>query len=202
MKDEEVKELFIVGIDIAGYSLKLLHAQKAAQLAIDRAMTEALRPRLKGQRPPPAWLDGGDGGYALFEWASGRDVLDTIKDFLEVIWRDNQLLSVDHTVSVRVAIHHGQVICWKGSKGSPRYTSNAISECARFLAGMARDPGRVVCSQIFLDKITAIDKIVESDRLRDVVDKHGKIHCIYNLQHTGFGLPPNKDELHENPFLD
>lgn len=200
--NDDVKELFIVGIDIAGYSLKPLHAQQGAQLTIDRALSEAHRQNTKRNRPRPAWLDGGDGGYALFEWTSGRDVLEMVKDFCEIIANDNKRLSSDHAVSVRVALHHGQVICWKGDKNSSRYTSHAINECARFLAGMSRDPGRVVCSQEFLNKIMAIREIVKSTRLHDVVDKHGQVHRIYNLhQEPGLGLPPRKNELHPNPFV-
>ena len=201
MKGEDVKDFFIVGIDIAKYSLKPLDAQKGAQVAIDRALKEALRDGVPKKREQPKWLDAGDGGYALFEWSGGRDVFDVIKLFSEIMSRDNAKMAVEHCVSVRVALHYGQVLCWKSELGN-RYTSDAINQCARFLAGMSRDPGRIVCSEVFLKKINAIDEIASAVRLKDVVDKHGVAHRIYNLhQIPGLGLPPKEEDQHENPFV-
>jgi hypothetical protein len=201
LSGETVKDFFIVGIDIAGYSRKDLPAQMASQLAIDRALSEALRGDRFKEKLLPKWLDGGDGGYALFEWASGRDVFELMQQFFIILNRDNREKKDDHLVSVRAAMHQGQVLCWSGADNTARYTSHAINECARFLAGMARDPGRVVCSKIFMEKIAGIDPIATSTRLKDVIDKHELAHEVYNLERTpGFGKPPSEQNLHPNPF--
>ncbi|HEV7661584.1 MAG TPA: hypothetical protein VGO55_17225 [Allosphingosinicella sp.] len=201
MKGEDVKDLFIVGIDIAQYSLKPLESQKEAQLVIDNALNDAVRNGAPAKREKPEWLDGGDGGYALFEWNSGREVLEVIKIFTEALKRRNLGSLPDHTVSVRVALHHGKVLCWKGQRGK-RFTSHAINECARLLAALSRDPGRVACSGEFLEKITGLDDVAQPIRLKDVVDKHGISHEFYNLQQDpGFGIAPKSSDRHENPFV-
>lgn len=203
MKGEEIKELFIVGIDIAGYSLKALEAQHGAQLNVDRALNEAVKAISTGKkRGDPEWLDAGDGGYALFEWNSGLEILDLIESMTETLRRENASRTSDAQVSVRVALHCGKVVCWKTVKGSKRFTSNAINECARYLAGMARDPGRVVCSKAFLDRATALNPVVTAIRLKDVKDKHGLAHEVYNLHRIpGLGLQPNAIELYQHPFV-
>ena len=201
MKGEDVKDLFIVGIDIAQYSLKPLESQKEAQVIVDSALNDAVRNGAPTKREKPEWLDGGDGGYALFEWSSGREVLEVIKIFTETLSRRNKQSLPDHAVSVRIALHHGKVLCWKGQRGK-RFTSHAINQCARLLAGLARDPGRVACSGEFLEKITGIDDVAQATRLKDIVDKHGILHEFYNLQqYPGFGLAPQPGDRHENPFV-
>jgi hypothetical protein len=198
---ESVKDLVIVGIDIAQYSLKPLAKQKAAQMAIDHALSDAIRNCGFGNREKREWLDGGDGGYALFGWSSGREVLDVIKEFTEAVRRSNDDVPDLVKVSVRVALHRGKVLCWKASDRQKRFTSDAINECARFLAGMARDPGRIVCSRAFLDHISGISEVATATRLHDVVDKHGIPHEIFNLHVSpGLGLLPDPHDLHENQF--
>ena len=202
MGTESVKDLIIAGIDIAQYSLKPLAKQKAAQLVIDHALSDAIRNCGFSNQAKREWLDGGDGGYALFAWSSGRDVLDVIKDFTEEVKRTNEDVQDPHKVSVRIALHRGKVLCWKASDRQKRFTSDAINDCSRFLAGMPRDPGRIVCSKAFLDHISGISDVATATRLHDVVDKHGIPHAVYNLHVSpGLGVPPDPHDLHENPFI-
>lgn len=201
MATEEVRDLIIVGIDIAQYSLKPLAKQKAAQMAIDHALSDAIRNCGFASREKRQWLDGGDGGFALFAWSSGREVLDVIKEFTEGVKRLNEDVVDDHKVSVRVALHRGKVLCWKASDRQKRFTSACINECARFLAGMARDPGRIVCSKAFLELISGISDVATATRLHDVVDKHGIPHEVFNLHVSpGLGVSPDAHDLHENQF--
>jgi hypothetical protein len=198
---EETKDFYIVGIDIAAYSLRALSEQKAAQVLLDQALSIALENRIDKSLKEHRWLDGGDGGYALFEWASGRDVLTFIEVVCEHIKRENATKRDESKVSFRFAIHFGKVLCWK-SDSSSRYTSDAINQCARFLTGMSHDSGRIICSGIFCEKISGIDSVVLMQRVKDVVDKHDIPHEVYNLQKIpGLGLPINESDYHENMFV-
>lgn len=198
MASEEIRDFVVLGLDIDGYSERSIQTQNMAQTKVDRLFCEAFRKHM-GANKAPKWIDTGDGGYALFDW-SPTDVLLVIRSFSEALGRDNDDAREDRRISVRIALHYGQVICWTAELGA-KYTSSVINECCRLLDAMGRNRGgQVVCSGTFRDQINVLSKVAESTRLRDVTDKHGNFHQLYNLrQEPGFGVRPFEQELHENP---
>ena len=196
VRAEQVEDYIIVGLDIARYSEKTIEEQREAQSDLDRMLHEAVKVCRKPNSGHVRWLDAGDGGYALLRW-NERDVLDVVEQLYKRVDRANHRAKEDRQLSVRTAIHLGQLICWDGSFG-PKYAGDAINSCARLLAGMNREhDGQVVCSGEFYKKISTFQPTANTLRLKDVKDKHGRIHEIYNLtRDPGFGVHPSPRERH------
>jgi hypothetical protein len=199
MPGEEIQTLIVVGMDITSYALKNIRQQRAAQGHVDRCLQEANRIARPG-KALPAWLDAGDGGYALFD-CSELTVLNLLTDFYALLARTNEDLAPENLVVVRTALHIGQVISWTTDLGA-KYTSHAINDCARLLSGMNRKNGnQVVCSGEFFRKLNTLDEVVKSVRLRDVKDKHGGNHEVWNIRREpGFGVQPEDSEKHQHPL--
>jgi len=199
-RDEDVRSYVVLGIDITRYSDKSLGEQKWAQEVVDRLLHDAINGSPASAASRPEWLDGGDGGYAVFTW-SERQVIDLLDDFSEMLERENTRSNNDHRVSVRVALHVGQLIRWTGKLGL-KFTGHTLNDCARLLAGMKRDQiGQVVCSGAFFDAISTYGTTAKTTRLLDTVDKHSHSHRTYNLcRDPGLGVDPPEEDLFPDPF--
>lgn len=201
MRGERIRDFIILGLDIGSYSEKELSEQKAAQEIVDGLLSDAVG-ALKAENPDPVhWLDAGDGGYALFTWGE-RDVLEVIDHFFELLGRQNARCEQGRDISVRAALHKGQVIAWSGRLGA-KYTGHPINECARLLSGMdRRHASQVVCSGAFFGAIQTFGESVKHIRLRDIKDKHNRDHAVYNIwREPGFGEVALEGEPHPNPLL-
>jgi len=199
MPNEQIRDFVILGIDIDSYSVKPIRDQNAAQKKIDQFFAEALDGTRHG-KPEPRWLDTGDGGYMLLEW-SAADALQVVERFCELLNDHNGEVIATRRIEVRIALHYGKVICWEGKLGS-KYTSDIINACCRMVDGMPRNRGgQVVCSESFREHINVLGEHATAIRLRDVKDKHGSFHPVYNLcRKPGFGVEPHEREMHENPM--
>jgi hypothetical protein len=200
VRNETVRNFVVLGIDITSYSEKALVEQKSAQETVDRLLSDAVGASPLGETSPPVWLDGGDGGYAVFTWGE-RDVLELLDHFSELLDRENKRSAADHRVTVRMALHIGQIIQWQGKLGQ-KFTGHTLNECARLLSGMKRERGgQVVCSGPFYDSLATFGSSAKMVRLTDTVDKHGHRHETYNLcRDPGFGIDPPEEDLIVNPF--
>ncbi|MCV6596606.1 MAG: hypothetical protein OIF40_05910 [Mangrovicoccus sp.] len=195
----------VLGLDIIKYSQKILRDQKLAQEKVDRCFNEAVKEkRPEPDAPLPHWVDAGDGGYALFKWAE-LDVLETLKEFYKRLNRENvNYTEEQHKVLVRSAMHKDQVVVWDteiSSRPVKKFTGHAINNCARLMAGMIKEhDSQVVCSRPVLDAIMVMDENASPTRLKDIKDKHGLEHEVWNLQIGGLlGVKPIKRELHRVP---
>ncbi|HEY5723181.1 MAG TPA: hypothetical protein VIT45_12745 [Allosphingosinicella sp.] len=199
LEGEEIKDFIIAGLDITSYALKTLAQQRSAQDRVDRCLQEAVQAH-RPKRQLPLWLDAGDGGYALFDWGE-REVLGLLTDFYARLARVNAEVTPENRVVVRIALHKGQIICWRTKLGS-KYTSTAINDCARLLTGMSRKhESQVVCSGEFFKAISTLDEVAKAVRLRDIEDKHGGQHEVWNLRREpGFGVHPDEPEKHLHPL--
>ncbi|MDX8347389.1 hypothetical protein SLH49_05255 [Cognatiyoonia sp. IB215446] len=197
----------ILGLDIIKYSQKSLRDQKLAQETVDRCFNWAIKEKQpEDDAQAPHWVDAGDGGYALFRWAE-VDVLEVLKDFYKRLNRENaNITEENYKVLVRAAIHKDQVIVWDAEiagRQVRKFTGHAINNCARLMSGMIKEhDAQVVCSRSVLDAIMVMDKLASATRLKDIKDKHGIEHEVWNL-HVGtlLGVKPIKRELHGEPTM-
>ncbi|HXH31860.1 MAG TPA: hypothetical protein VNJ01_13700 [Bacteriovoracaceae bacterium] len=188
---------YVIGIDVMSYSQKELPDQVHAQNLLDRTLSSALKksPSVRLRK----WIDGGDGGYLLLS-GDAKDITTLIELFLTELATENRVLQDDNRAFVRCAIHHDLIDCRNGELGE-KFTGNAINVCARLLNGMPRTANQVVCSAKFRELLTAFNDHVESiTRLRDVVDKHGNSHAMYNLKRNRLGVDPSPLEVHPDPL--
>lgn len=204
MKEFPAADFIVLGLDIIKYSEKDLLGQKLAQEKVDRCFNTALELKWP-ERKKPFWADAGDGGFALFQ-GSEHDVLQVLEEFYLRLDRENSLIGDrKDKILVRAAIHKDQVIVWEtriGDKKARKHTGHAINNCARLMGGMIKDHDcQVVCSRPVLDTLMAMDKKVTSTRLKDITDKHGHVHEVWNLQRTGLGVRPLSHELYEEPAM-
>lgn len=188
------KDYYVIGIDVMGYSKKALQYQVSAQDILDRILASSIA------RYPPFrarhWLDGGDGGYLLLPNGTTHEVTNFLEDFFAKLNEENCQFISESKVFVRCAIHYDAIDIRQGLLGN-KYTGNAINNCARLLNGMGRNPGQVVCSRVFRDKLVSFNDNRENiTRLNDIVDKHGNHHEIYNLKRDALGIRPPEEELY------
>jgi len=196
MADPYDADHIVIGLDIKGYSLRDISRQMAAQEVLDRCLQEAFPdPGLHGSTV--IWIDGGDGGYVLLE-GSPQSALAGIQKFYERLAWANRNGRQDDPVYVRAAIHVDKLLRWQSTRFGARYTGNAINDCSRLLNGMNKNQvGQVVCSGEFLRKLNSIKLDVVHERLRDIMDKHGKAHTVFNIYRTpGFGVVAAKEDRH------
>lgn len=207
MPEAAPADYVVLGLDIIKYSQKLFRDQKMAQEKIDRCFNEAVREK----QPPcrndlPHWIDAGDGGYALFNWAE-LEVLEVLKEFYRKLKRENASFTDEkYKVLVRSAIHKDQVIVWDteiAGKAVKKFTGHAINNCARLLSGMIKEHDcQAVCSRPVLDAIMIMDENVSATRLKDTIDKHGLKHEVWNLRiYPILGVKPIHKELYPEPAL-
>lgn len=205
MVERAPSDYVVLGLDIIKYSQKTLLLQKLAQERVDRCLDEALNETLPEGSPMPHWIDAGDGGYALFQWAE-LEVLELLKEFYKRIHRENNDASEASKIHVRAAIHKDKVVVWDtkiGGRQIKKFTGHAINNCARLMAGMIKDhTQQVVCSRPVLDALMMMDQNVSATRLRDVVDKHGNPHEVWNIKIVPvLGTIPIDKELFAEPLL-
>ena len=191
------QDYYVVGIDVMAYSEKELSKQVYAQDLLDRILATALdqhtalRDRI--------WIDGGDGGYLLLV-GDAKEVVNLLETFLTKLENENRNLNEDSRAFVRCAIHYAAIVIRQGKLGR-KYTGNAINVCARLLVGMPRKPDQVVCSAKFRAILTRFSDHDETiTRLKDVVDKHGNAHAMYNLKRHKLGVTPSTLESHPDPL--
>lgn len=200
MAEDYDADHIVIGLDIKGYSLRDLSRQKAAQEVLDRCLQAAFPdPRLHGQTV--IWIDGGDGGYVLLE-GSSQNALSALQKFYEKLMWENKNGRQDDPVFVRAALHTDKLIRWASSQFGARYTGNAINDCSRLLNGMNKNQsGQVVCSGEFLRKLNSLKVDVMHERLRDIIDKHGRVHTAFNIYRSpGFGVIAAKEDRHPDPI--
>ncbi len=207
MAEKQPITVVVLGLDIIKYSEKSMLDQKLAQERIDRCLNKAIKIESPEESLMPHWVDAGDGGYALFQWAA-VDVLEALKRFYLLINRENNGLNdkENNRVLVRSAMHIGKVIVWDteiGGKKVNKFTSPAINNCARLMAGMIKEHDRqVICSRPVLDDLFQMDNHVSPTRLKDIEDKHSHMHEVWNLFiHPTLGVKPIEKELFPDPFL-
>ncbi|MBY3256701.1 hypothetical protein E0I74_29275 [Rhizobium laguerreae] len=194
-------DFIVLGIDLIGYSLRPLQSQRKSQEILDEQLSKAVRNLGWPDNLKPIWIDAGDGGYALFKSEDAK-VIDTLFEFQRLLADDNQSRDEQSKIYMRYALHKDQIYCWEGAFG-PKYTGDALNNCARLLSGMSKEyKGQVVCSEPIFKAISAMQTPnVDVTRLKDVTDKHGKTHQVYNLQRTpGLGVTPVPTDQHQNPL--
>lgn len=194
-------EMTILGIDVASYSDQPLIDQKNAQEIVDRSIFDAYEKKWPSANIPPVWIDAGDGGYLLL---SGHEmsVLELLQEIQSLVDYETRNWADGKGIYLRYAIHKDLVLQWNGKLGQ-KYTGNSINICARLLSGMIRTNfGQVVCSKQYASSIDSFgNNSVNIRRLRDISDKHGNQHSVFNLLRSpGFGIEPQKSELHDDPF--
>jgi len=190
----------VLGIDVISYSLKGLEDQVQAQEVLDRCLDSSVRENWKKNIDDVHWIDAGDGGYLLLCGQEHR-VLELLHAFQGKIEIDTKKWPEDEKLLFRYAIHSDRVKVWDAALGT-KFTGHAINNCARLLNGMNKEQeGQVVCSGNYFEAIGAFgNTTVISDRLYDVVDKHGITHKVYNLHRVpGFGVTPLPRERHPDP---
>ena len=206
MTEHPPADYIVLGLDIIKYSEKKLRQQMLAQQKIDRCFNDALKNKCPHESPMPHWIDAGDGGFALFKWAE-MEIFEFLKEFYTRLDRENEdFTENDKKVLVRSAIYKDQVIVWESSiagRDVKKFTGHAINNCARLMAGMLKDHDRqVVCSRPVLDAIMAIDRAASATRLKDITDKHGHKHEVWNLLVDPIlGVKPIERELYPEPTL-
>jgi hypothetical protein len=205
MPEAAPSDYIVLGLDIIKYSQKKLREQKLAQEKIDRWLNEAIRERQPTHRnEPPHWIDAGDGGYALFNWAE-LEVLEVLKEFYKRLNRENAAFTDEnHKVLVRSALHKDSVVVWDteiAKRPVRKFTGHAINNCARLMAGMIKEHNcQVVCSRPVLDSLMIMDEHASATRLKDTVDKHGINHEVWNLRIDPIlGVKPIEKELYPEP---
>lgn len=194
-------DYIVLGIDVASYSQKQLREQKLAQETLDRLLARSIKAIWPQTNNKPIWIDAGDGGYALFRGQESL-VIETIASFQALVTEDNLNRSENAQLHMRFGLHKDQIDCWEGELGR-KYTGNALNNCARLLSGMNRlNLGQVVCTRPIVEAITSFRiPPVTVTRLRDIVDKHGLSHSVYNLHRSpGFGIMPDTSDQHPNPL--
>jgi hypothetical protein len=190
----------VLGIDVISYSLKSLPDQVQSQDVLDRCLKRAMDEHWEGDLNDVHWIDAGDGGYLLL---SGQEhvTLNIVQTLHASIADETRNWANEAAVDIRYAIHSDRIKVWSANFGN-RYTGHAINNCARLLNGMNKEQkGQVVCSGTFFDSIGAFgNPTVTSDRLHDVVDKHGITHRVYNIRRNpGFGVAALEREIHPDP---
>jgi len=206
MPESPPEQYVVLGLDIIQYSRKNLLQQKMAQEKFSHCFNASLKetnPKLFSD--PPHWIDAGDGGYALFRHAD-LHVLEFLKEFYRRLNRENQDIGNENAkLFVRAAMHKEDVIVWDNEmagKEVRRFTGHAINNCARLMSGMIKDhAAQVVSSRPVLDSIMQIDRNVAPTRLKDIIDKHGNKHEVWNLRIDPIlGVNPIAKELHADPL--
>jgi hypothetical protein len=207
MPEKAPAEYIVLGLDIIRYSEKKLLLQKTAQERVDHCFNEAVKQcRPEDDSPMPHWIDAGDGGFALFKWAEA-EVLDVLIEFYKRLNRGNDGKTEDvQKVLVRSAIHKDYVVAWDtqiAGREVNKFTGHAINNCARLMAGMIKDhEAQAICSRPILDALMAMDLLVSATRLKDIEDKHGHLHEVWNLRISPtLGVDPIAKELHPEPLL-
>lgn len=206
MAENHPADFIVLGLDIIKYSEKDMLGQKLSQERVDRCLNEALNAKWKNGLMPH-WVDAGDGGYALFQ-GSEIDVLEVLQEFYLRIERENRPPAIENKdkVLVRSAIHKDKVIVWDtkiGDRHVKKFTGHAINNCARLMAGMIKDHDcQVVCSRPVLDALMLMDEMVSPTRLKDIKDKHGHSHEVWNLLISPvLGVKPIQKELYPDSLL-
>lgn len=206
MTEEAPADYVVLGLDIIKYSRKKLKEQKLAQEKLDRCFNEAVREKKPiGRQDNPHWIDAGDGGYALFNWAE-LEVLEVLKDFYRRLNRENsQFTEVDRKVLVRSALHKDKIVVWDttiANREVRKFTGHAINNCARLMAGMIKEHDcQVVASRPILEGLMAMDDHVSATRLEDITDKHGLKHEVWNLRiEPTLGVKPINKEMNKDPM--
>jgi hypothetical protein len=200
MPDYEADHI-VIGLDIKAYSLRDLPRQKAAQEVMDDCLQAGFSKSDDRHVKEAKWIDGGDGGYVLLE-GSAQNALEAMVRFYERLAWKNKQLRENEKVYVRSAIHIDKLHCWSSQHFGNRYTGNAINNCSRLLNGMNKTlTGQVVCSGEFFGKLNTMKKDVEYERLRDITDKHGNAHKVYNIYRSpGFGVSAAKKDRYPDPL--
>ncbi|WP_146618633.1 hypothetical protein [Rhodoplanes elegans] len=192
------QDYYVIGIDVMSYSQKRLEEQVHAQDLLDRTLATSLKQF--SLLPNQIWIDGGDGGYLLLT-GEVKHIMNFLEHFFMSLGRENNKLKEENRAPVRCAIHYDSIDIRQGELG-PKYTGNAINVCSRLLSGMNRTPNQVVCSANFRVHLTKFNDHLETiTRLKDIVDKHGNHHPMYNLKRNNLGTIPASTEVHPDPVL-
>jgi hypothetical protein len=199
MSKSYIADHVVLGLDIKAYSQRDLSRQKFAQEVLDRCLDKAF-PTTTWDAGKAIWIDGGDGGFVLLQ-GSEQSVFNAVQDFYEALNWENKNTQPQDQIKVRAAIHIDQVVRWETRFG-PKYTGHAINNCARLLSAMSKLlEGQVVCSGAFLEKVNALGTDVINERLKDITDKHGLTHLVYNIYRSpGFGEKALSEERHPDPL--
>lgn len=184
----------IFGIDVIAYSQRGNDGQIDAQGLMDQLLDEAAASAtvIIYRRE---WLDGGDGGFFVLQ-GDTRAAWLLAERFAPLLARENAMRVERNQIHVRIALHSGDVAIWTGTLGR-KIASPAINDCARLLGGMGNaHRGQVVCSKAYRERL--VNAQIQPDhfvRLRDIHDKHGRRHEVWNVRRTpGFGVEPPLDE--------
>jgi hypothetical protein len=91
----------------------------------------------------------------------------------------------------------------EGHGDGQRLVGDAINNCARLLAGMRKERiGQAVASGAYRERALAFGTVYSDlfTRLKDVTDKHGKSHEVWNVRQTpGFGIEVPPEEIYDRP---
>lgn len=183
------KFVTIMACDIVGFSKLKSHQARAAK----EKVTAFLRSSSPVETTRAGWADAGDGGYLLLE--GGPDAAyRAVRAFIAA----NDADAGDPQLSFRYALHEGRATPLQGYAGT-EYQSPAINETERRLSAMSKEHvGQIVISGAY--RATLEDEVPpdgrECLRLRDVADKHGTRHEVWNLvTPEGHGVTPAPEEL-------
>jgi hypothetical protein len=195
-------EVSVFAFDIVGYSQR----DNAGQLAIKSTTEDVLakagsRAADIKDRGWTAWADAGDGGYLLIS-GDPRQALGVLEEFVRLIDGKNSRRLPEWRIELRYALNYGPVY-GDGQGDARKLVGDAINDCARLLDGMKqyRDPiGRVVASGSYRKRVLAFGQVADAlfTRLRDITDKHGNSHEVWNLyKHPGYGRDAAPGDLHD-----
>lgn len=198
--NENSSNFTVIGVDVISYSLRELPDQVQAQNILDRSLETAVGTCWKWERSDVHWIDAGDGGFLLL---TGHEhaALDIIDSINSCVAEDIRKWPDTDKVHLRYAIHCDRIRVWDGKFGR-KFTGNALNNCARLLNDMNKEQkGQVICSGDYYKAISAFgNATVNSQRLYDIVDKHGITHSRYNMYRSpGFGVRALEREIHPDP---
>jgi len=178
----------ILGFDAAGYSQQPNLGQAAVQELIQDELDRAIG-KLRSRIGHQIWVNAGDGGYLAMQGdvELGPNVLEL---FSEHIRKRNAQMRQDALVKMRYALHFGTIIKEQGRMG-PAVSGDGINVLERMLTLMPRDrPGQVVISDHYRN-ILVEDAGMNPSRFQamaDLIDKHGKVHVVWNFFGSSFGV--------------
>ena len=191
----------VFGYDIIGFTGPNQADQVDAKALTDRVL-EAAKKAASLSPDQVDYQDAGDGGYLIIK-TDARRALDVLEAFVRGMEGENKKLQEQYRVSNRYAIHY-DTISIDGEGANRRYLGDAINICARLLSGMRKDyREQAVCSGAYRSHVLTFGSIDERlfTRLKDIVDKHGKHHEVWNLYKSpGYGIPVAKEGF-VRPFL-
>ena len=170
--------VYVVGIDIKGYSTHDDSATVVLQKSLDNLLADSIAKLIKDKKIyDNYWIDGGDGGFLLINCKSADVPIYVLKALEAQIRERNEGSKSELQFTLRYALHFGEIKGWPGRLGQ-RFAARILDSMDRTLEG------QVVVSEDFkrvYTKFLGANNIRYFSELDSVVDKHGNEHKIWNF---------------------